>query len=452
MQLDAAELPPQVAGQAWTLAYRYAALPYDLNLSVVRVQPRITAQEFVEAYLEPELLAMDVLAVFDIAEAGVFQLEFDLPPGVVVREVFGAAYPGATPASIDSHHIDANQANHLIVNLSKKALGKISLGLRLEQPLNDANLLTPTGTSSNIPLVVPQPKQEHLSRVTGRLLLATPESLRVNPTTSQGLRPISLSEAAAGLASLRGDRFPKSNVALAYAFTDQAANMALSVERRKPFITAKQRVLVSVDSGVVRFESLIVYDILYSGVNTLRLDIPAELVGEIRNQTSTLRESLMTPAPADVPAGYVAWQIVGQSELLGRQVLRLTWERKLDELAIGKSVEVTVPHLQPKAVDRAWGQIVLTKTEAIDVQPSGQLTGIRPIDPQHDVMPKVWSTMRRGPLSIRTIGRSSSALHVINWKRSSTPASSAPWCAWSLRAAVKRACKPCFACAALINA
>ena len=388
LQLDAAELPPQVAGQPWSMAYRYAALPYDLNLSVVRVQPRITAEQFVETYLEPELLAMDVMAVFDIAEAGVFQLEFDLPPGVNVREVFGHTHPGATPATVDSHHLDANNANHLIINLGKKALGKTSVALRLEQPLSDANLLTPTGTAALIPLIVPKAKQEHLSRVTGRLLLATPESLRINPTTINGLRPISLSEATAGLNSLRGDRFPNAQVALAYAFTDQAADLALSVERRKPFITAKQRVLVSVESGVVRFESLIVYDILYSGVNTLRLDVPAELVGELRNETANLRESLMSPAPGDVAAGYVAWQLTGQSEMIGRQVLRLTWERKLDELTIGKSVAITVPHLQPKAVDRAWGQIVLTKAEAIDVQPAGELSDVRPIDPQHDVMPE----------------------------------------------------------------
>ncbi len=61
--------------------------------------------------------------------------------------------------------------------------------------------------------------------------------------------------------------------------------------------------------------------------------------------------------------------MVGQSEMIGRHALRLTWERKLEELKIGKSVEITVPHLRPQNVDRAWGQIVLTKTEAIDVQP-----------------------------------------------------------------------------------
>ncbi len=388
LQLDAAELPAQIAGQAWTFAYRYAALPYDLNLSIVRVQPRITVEQTVEAYLEPEMLAMDVLALFDIAEAGVFQLEFDLPQGMTVREVFGHPHPGATPATVVSHHFDANNANHLIVNLGKKAIGKVSLAVRLEQRLTDANLLTPTGTATTVPLLVPLPKQEHLSRVTGRLLLATPESLRINPTALNGLRPISLTEAAAGLNSLRGDRFPNSRVALAFAYTDQVANVALSAERRKPFITARQRVLVSVDSGVVRFESLIVYDILYSGVSSLRLDVPAELASDLRNETSHLRESVWTPAPADVPAGYIAWQLTGQSEMLGRQMLRLTWERKLDELEIGKSVEVAVPFLQPKGVDRAWGQIVLTKTEAIDVQPAGTLTGLRPIDPQHDVMPE----------------------------------------------------------------
>ncbi len=38
LQLDATELPTQIAGGSWTLAYRYAALPYDLHLSVVRVE------------------------------------------------------------------------------------------------------------------------------------------------------------------------------------------------------------------------------------------------------------------------------------------------------------------------------------------------------------------------------------------------------------------------------
>lgn len=387
LQLDAAELPANLQGQAWTFAYRYAALPLELELSLVKVKPRITVEQFVEAYLEPQLLAIDVLAVFDVAEAGVFQLEFDLPQGIEVREVRGQDYPGATAASVDAHHLEGSDQTHLVINLSKKALGKTSVALRLEQRLDDANLLTPTGTASNIPMAVPRASQEHVNRVTGRLLLYTPESLRVNPTDLDGLRAISLSEASAGMQSMRGGRFPTTQPTLAFAYTDQAASVKLSVERRKPHVTARQRLMVSVDSGVVRYQSLIIYDIQYSGVKSLRLDVPADIAAEIRNQTPGIREVPLDPQPDDVAEGYVAWTLLGQSELIGRQAVTLSWERKIDELAVGKSVDVSVPHLRPKGADRAWGQVVITKAETLDVQPAADSVGLRPIDPQHDVMP-----------------------------------------------------------------
>ena len=63
------------------------------------------------------------------------------------------------------------------------------------------------------------------------------------------------------------------------------------------------------------------------------------------------------------------------------------WERKLEQLDVGKSLQVTVPSLKPVGVLRAWGQVVVTKTESLDVLPSGELTGLRPIDPSQDIMP-----------------------------------------------------------------
>lgn len=388
LQLDAAELPPTLSSQPWTFAYRYAALPFDLALSLMKVEPRITVEQFVEAHIEPEILAMDVLAIFDIAEAGVFQLEFELPSDIEVRQVTGRDYPGATAASVDAHHIEDTDPTRLIINLNKKAFGKTCVALRLEQRLTDANLLTPTGTPANIPVVVPRANQEHLSRVNGRLLLSAPESLRINPQATTGLRAISLSEATTGLQSLREGRFPSTRLALAFAFTDQAANFNLSAERRKPYVTAQQRMLVSVDSGVVRFQSMILYDILYSGVNSLRVDVPSDIAADIRNETAGIRETRLEPQPDDVAEGYIAWSLTGQSELIGRQSIVLSWERKIEELVVGKSIDVSVPYLQPMLVDRGWGQVVLTKTETLDVQPKGELVGLRPIDPQHDIIPE----------------------------------------------------------------
>ncbi len=89
MQLDAGELPANLARGGWAFAYRYASVPYELKLSVEKVQPRILAEELVEAYLEPEQLTLDLLALYTIERAGVFQLELDVPAGFEVRHVRG---------------------------------------------------------------------------------------------------------------------------------------------------------------------------------------------------------------------------------------------------------------------------------------------------------------------------------------------------------------------------
>ena len=84
MQLDAAELPQPLQSVKWAFAYRYAALPFDLALSVEKVKPRIHVQQLVEAYLEPERITLDISAILDIQQAGVFQLAFDIPAGYEV--------------------------------------------------------------------------------------------------------------------------------------------------------------------------------------------------------------------------------------------------------------------------------------------------------------------------------------------------------------------------------
>src|SRR5690606_26504773 len=147
-----------------------------------------------------------------------------------------------------------------------------------------------------------------------------------------------------------------------------------------------QLLAVQVDAGVVKFDATFHYEIRYSGVKSLRIDVPQALAGEIRNQTPGVREKTADPQPDDMAEGYVAWVFAGESEFSGPVVIKLVWERKLDKLEVGKSVDVSLPHLQPKEVDRAWGQIVVSKAETIDEQPAGQPEGLRGHDPRHEVM------------------------------------------------------------------
>ncbi len=385
-QIDVNELPPAFAGQAWSFAYRYSTLPYQLSVIVEKIEPRISVEHLVEAYLEPQQATIDMLAIYQIDQAGVFQLEANVPTGYDIRQVRGVDAAGAAAVSVDAFHLSEDKTK-ILVSLSRKAMGRVALFVELQKRIDDPNLMTPTGIASAIALAIPQIVNEKLDRSTGRLVVYTPESLRATATTSDGLRGISFADAVQGLQSMRENRFPTARETFAFAFADQPVDLQLSVERRKPFISVRQLLVVRTESGVTKFDAKFFYDIRYSGVKTLRIDIPSNIAADVRNQSTMLRETPMTPAPADVPQGYTAWSFTGDTELLGETMVNLTWERKIDELSVGKSITFDIAVLKPAGIDRAWGQVVVTKAETLDVQPAEDVTGLRAIDPQHDMMP-----------------------------------------------------------------
>jgi hypothetical protein len=387
LQLDAGELPPALANQAWNFSFRYAALPWTLGLRVEKVQPEIRTRELVEAYLEPERLTLDLLALYEIDRAGVFQLELDLAAGFEVRQVQGRAAAEAQAVTVDAYHLEGEQKTKLIVNLSRKALGKVGLFVELQRRLEDPNLLTPTGRSSTFAVPIPRVAPAGIERSVGRLIVYAPESLRVNPTKQDGLQVLSVADALEGTASTRGGRFGTAREVQAYGYGREPVDLALAVERRKPQITVRQLLLAQIESGVVKYEATFFYEVRYSSVKSLRLDVPAALATELRNQsTAVVREAPLDPPPKDVAEGYVAWSLTGETELLGDLTIKFAWEQKIAELELGKGIDLELPRLQPRTEDRAWGQIVLAKAENLEVRPTGEPKNLRPIDPQRDLM------------------------------------------------------------------
>src|SRR5205085_1952044 len=113
------------------------------------------------------------------------------------------------------------------------------------------------------------------------------EGLRVEPSKTDGARAISLSEARANGFTLRDGRFPQCRDTLAFAFQQQATDLSLGVSRRKAQITAAQLLTVKIEGGVVKYDAQFTYNILFSGVPSLRIDVPAELAqgSRLRNLT-----------------------------------------------------------------------------------------------------------------------------------------------------------------------
>ena len=389
LQVDPGDLPRDLARGGCDFAYRYAALPFELVLSVEKIQPRLLADSLVEVHLEPESLSMLLTSVFTVERAGVFHFAVRLPDGYDVRDVAGVAAGDAAAAQVDGYDVEEGKPRRLRVNLSRKALGRVGLVVRLHRALNEPDLLAPTGRSAHLALEIPRVDPESVERETGHVVVYAPESIRVNPETADGLRSVSFAEARQGISG--GGAGGTERPVLAFAFTQEPVGLAVAAERRKPHVTARQLLVAGIESGVVKYDVTFFYSIRYSGLKSLRIDVPAALAGDIRNVTGGVNERVVEPAPADVAEGYVAWRLTGETEFFGETRVRFVWEKKIDKLDVGERVYLPMPRLVPRDVDRAWGQIVLTKGETIDVRESDReadvVEGLRPIDPQHDLMP-----------------------------------------------------------------
>ncbi len=387
-QLDASELPDSLATASQNLAYRFASLPFELTLAVAEVQAEIRARERVEVFLQPERLAVHLLVIYDIARAGVFQLELDVPPELQERRVRGHAVGDAAAVTVDTYHRSPENPSRLVIDLSSRAIGQVGLLVEWDRRLEDPNLLSPTGQASNMAVPVPRVAAQTVEHSTGRMILYASESLRIHPDRQQGVQTISIAEALDGIPSTRQGPSAATREVLAYAYSTEPVDLTLNAQRRRPYVTCRQLLSARVESGVIRYSATFFYQIQYSGVRSLRLDVPADRVEQIRNQTPNVaREAPIVPPPDDVAEGYVAWNLTGETEFLGSVTVRFAWESRIGDLDVQRTVYETVPRLVPQGVDLASGQIVLAKAETLDVQPASEPTGLQPIDPTLDLMP-----------------------------------------------------------------
>ena len=387
LQLDATELPEPLRSTPWDFAYRAAAMPFSLVLTVEAVQPRIEAQQLIEAYVEPNQLVLDVATVFGIEDAGVFQLDLAVPEGYEVRRVQGRQLGESQPASVDTFHLADDGSRRLSVNLAGKALGRVGLLVTLIRPLDDPNLLTATGEASTLEIPLPTIATP-VRRSSGRLVVLGPESLQLTATGRSRLQEVAVADARRELPSVRDGRAPGLREVMAFAYAQEAARLTLSAERRRPQVTARQLLAVAVEPGVVGSKATFTFEVAYSPVSSLRIDVPAAVAVIARLPVNAgFTKSLLDPQPEDVAEGDVAMEFRGEGELLGQLVIPLTWEEVVPELAVGESGEYPLPVLTPRGVDRAWGQILISKAETLDIRPASGLSGLRPIDPQHDLMP-----------------------------------------------------------------
>lgn len=383
LQVDLAELPELLKRQSWTFSYRFASVPFEASIVTEKLKPKMAIRQLVDMTLDPSESKLRSTTIHTIEQAGVFQLEFEIPTGLEIQSVRGRELPSVVAASVESFQVIGDNKDRLLVHLSKKAIGPIGLVIDAIRRLNDPNLLTPTGTASDITLQWPRVIDASIDRYDGHAVLHIPDSLRVVVGTLTGAREVPQAEAVASI-PIEPMFAAQRKAGVIVAFNEGSIAIPLKAERRKPQITAYQLVQVQVESGVAKFTASLDFDIRYSGVKSLRVDIPTDIATIAHLATPQVRESTL-PNPSNLSEGYVAWELSRDSEWFGKNNVLIQWERKLEALEIGKSIVIALPKILPQGTDRAWGQIVLLKSEAIDLQPSEKTVGIRPIDPTYDL-------------------------------------------------------------------
>ncbi|MDR2705228.1 MAG: hypothetical protein LBC02_05565, partial [Planctomycetaceae bacterium] len=412
LRMDASELPEtlQKSGKVWNAAYRIPAISYALELEVSKVEPRITATSQINVQIRAHALETEMLTMFDIEKAGIFQVSFEIPAGSQIFSVIGQQASISTnnqatdysyqSVQVESHTVTPAAENAvtqtLMVNFKQKAIGKVGLRIKFQKTLNGQDLYSPTGKSVDIPVVLPTLSKGVAEKSDSKLLILAESAFRISPVSSEGLQSISLQQLqspAWHLGTIPGQ--------FGFLVADSGTKLTLRAERRQPQLTLRELRTVRIDEGAIKNESKFYYEILFSSIKSLRIDVPEKLSGRLkiskagkgndpkaRNDAIDWREQMIMPQPDDVAEGYVAWEFATKSSLFGTGMLELTWEDELAQPEIGKSLSIDIPRLLPKKQqpsDRIWGQIVVSKSQSIDIGESETTKGLKPIDPQYDI-------------------------------------------------------------------
>ena len=138
-----------------------------------------------------------------------------------------------------------------------------------------------------LPLVAPHTAE----RATGRLVISAPESLQVTPEKTVGLRSISFKEAYEGVKTPSPCPPNEPRPIWAYAFNgEEPVDLTFTAERRKPQVTVAQLMVVRIEEGVVKYDFTFHYNVLYSGVKSLRIDVPKTIADGLRVATPGFHE------------------------------------------------------------------------------------------------------------------------------------------------------------------
>ncbi len=358
-QLDPEEVP-EVLRPSLGIGFRYLAHPLELDLSIEKILPVVRASTTSVVALGREEDQWIGWIDYAISKAGIFRLEFLIPPGWTVHTI-------GTPEAIEEYHtteVAAPPRTLVQVSLKAKALGDLRLPFRLGRD--------GTAGAKEAELYPPEVRGEGLAQERGILGVTAPRNVEIVTAERPGMLDADADELLRS--GILGQIPSDASLPRAYQYRKHPASLKLRLEEKKTEIEVLAQHLVEVGDGEIRVTHLLDYSVLYAPVERLRFRAPSALDETLKVDAKHKTQARI----AGSEGGVTTWEVSLQPPLLGAVTLTLSHVIDLKGLETGRPSSIAVPLVRPAGVRSEQGFVAVRKDATLEITPA--TTGMEVLD------------------------------------------------------------------------
>ncbi len=328
------------AGEGEWAAYRFTAEPIELKVELQPVKPRIAVVDRASALLEEARVVYRHELGVKVSQAGIYQLEAEIPTGWSVSSVTGEAI-----GDWQAH------SNVLQIHFSQRLLGDRSITIQLEQAV-----------AATVREVVLSPVQvTSASTETADITASAVPGINLRTVTLDGIR-----EKSTGI-SATSQSVTSQDPQLAFRADGVPWKITLSPDRLNSRLVAEVFNLVTMGDGMVGGSATLRYAIVNQGVQAFRVRLPRHW----RNVEFTGANIRRTDHQDDL------WTVALQDKAWGAYTLVLTYDYAFDP----QSAALDAAGAHPLEVERETGTVAVTAAPGVEVKAGEVTPPLRSLDP-----------------------------------------------------------------------
>ncbi len=370
-RLDEAETDPRIR-RPGAMYFKYYSPAIRLRLQPRPVEPRLLANHTTHVVIGEDRVRTNDSFHVTIDRAGVFELRFNIPAGLTIENV-------ACDRKKDFEVSPDKQTLRLA--LREKVLGALDVQITGIRTAEFAEL----AAEQNLPIIEPV----GVELETGKVLVYATEAIEV--ITEAGKVASAQTDPNPQPAS-----YPDARLVSAWMFNRRPVTIPTRLTRKPTRLSADIGTTLDVKQGQVQVKTEISYLVEYAGLDTFRFSAPEAIADAVNITTPPgSAEIKQKSRAAEAVDGWVAWTIVMQRDVTGRQHFTVTYDLtpKVDETTTQESAVVELlrvldPYPDEAAagsrqlvkVSRVTGEATVLKDRALSVKASPTQDEVETID------------------------------------------------------------------------